>query len=152
MKTLILSSALTVALVITGCIDMESINQMAAEQRAAEAQRRAARMTGASKDRILRKIADGKLTIAERLQWLEQVKDNATLYEAFSRVITEYGKSDKTENMILDAIIRRIDVSTKADAIKFINWRWKDARNAEGRLAWPEEMRKECKELGMPLI
>ena len=59
MKTLILSSALTVALVITGCIDMESINQMAAEQRAAEAQRRAARMTGASKDRILRKIADG---------------------------------------------------------------------------------------------
>ena len=142
MKTLILSSALTVALVITGCIDMESINQMAAEQRAAEAQRRAARMTGASKDRILRKIADGKLTIAERLQWLEQVKDNATLYEAFSRVFTEYGKSDKTENMILDAIIRRIDVSTKADAIKFINWRWKDARNAEGRLAWPEEMRK----------
>ena len=142
MKTLILSSALTVALVITGCIDMESINQMAAEQRAAEAQRRAARMAGASKDRILRKIADRELTTEERIQWLEQVKDNATLYEAFSRVFTEYGKSDKTENMILDAIIRRIDVSTKADAIKFINWRWKDARNTEGRLAWPEEMRK----------
>lgn len=142
MKTLILSSALTVALVITGCIDMESINQMAAEQRAAEAQRRAARMAGASKDRILRKIADRELTTEERLQWLEQVKDNATLYEAFSRVFTEYGKSDKTENMILDAIIRRIDVSTKADAIKFINWRWKDARNAEGRLAWPKQMRK----------
>lgn len=142
MKTLILSSALTVALVITGCIDMESINQMAAEQRAAEAQRRAARMAGASKDRILRKIADRELTTEERLQWLEQVKDNATLYEAFSRVFTEYGKSDKTENMILDAIIRRIDVSTKADAIKFINWRWKDARNAEGRLGWREQMRK----------
>lgn len=128
MKTLILSSALTVALVITGCIDMESINQMAAEQRAAEAQRRAARMAGASKDRILRKIADRELTTEERLQWLEQVKDNATLYEAFSRVFTPYVESDedkeKDKNTVLDAIIRRIDVSTKTEAIKFINWLW----------------------------
>ena len=131
-----------ISVAMTGCVDMKRIEQTTAEQRAAEAQRRSARMAGVSKDRMLRKVVDGKLTTAERLQWLEQVKDNATLYEAFSRVFTEYGESDKKENTVLDAIIRRIDVSTKAEAIKFINWRWKDARNAEGRLAWREQMRK----------
>lgn len=84
-----------ISVAMTGCVDMKRIEQTTAEQRAAEAQRRSARMAGVSKDRMLRKVVDGKLTTAERLQWLEQVKDNATLYEAFSRVFTEYGESDK---------------------------------------------------------
>lgn len=142
MKTLILASALSIAVAMIGCINMESIKQMAAEQRAAEAQRKSARMAMASKDRVLRKIADRKLTTAERLQWLEQVKDNTTLCEAFSRVFMGYGALGKEENTVLDAIIRRIDVSTKADAIKFINWRWSTAWNPEVRYSIRGKMHK----------
>ena len=136
MRNLIIAGLVACTVALTGCVSIEGTKAQLASND--PAQRNEARQI------VMDKLTDLRLSTQERLQWLELVTDNAMLYDAYAK-LKELGYSGHVE--IRNAVIRKMDLSTKADAIKFIKWGM-TSRDASNDAVVREKAKSGFKSLG----
>ena len=134
MKNSIIAGLVACTIVLTGCVSVEGTKAQLAS--GDPAQRNEARQI------VMNKVTDLRLSTQERLQWLELVTDNAMLYDAY----VELKKSGYNKEL-RNAVIRKMDLSTKADAIKFIKWGM-TSRDASNDAVVREKAKSGFKSLG----